>query len=179
MVTWRLRLKIMMAVVKIDGGMEIDGEFFLSFDPLRPMSVQQTVKTQQRIHQRASGRLVNMQKDPGEASPKGKTPLVSSPRAMKKAPSTHEQAVETKHCGPQAFVTHQRRAHWPAAPRKTSSDHAVNDDISRATTAPCNQPSPCRKTPTTDADSSISFASFFGVKRQDTLLGAFCRTNDN
>ena len=27
---------------------------------------------------------------------------------------------------------------------------------------------------TTDADSSISFASFCGVKRQDTLLGAFC-----
>ena len=35
---------------------------FLSFDPLRPMSVQQTAKTQQRIYQRASqGRLDNMQ----------------------------------------------------------------------------------------------------------------------
>ena len=36
------------------------------------------------------------------------------------------------------------------------------------------QPSLCRKTSTTDADSSISFATFLGVKLQDTLLGAFC-----
>ena len=39
-------------------------DYFLSFHPLRPMSVQQTVKTQHRIHQRVSqGRLVNMQKN--------------------------------------------------------------------------------------------------------------------
>ena len=43
--------------------LRFDGKI-ISFDPLRPMSVQQTVKTQQRIHQRASqGRLVNMHKN--------------------------------------------------------------------------------------------------------------------
>ena len=51
--------------VQIDRKMFMN--FFFSFDPLRPMSVQQTVKTQQRIHQRASqGRLDNMQEKLGQ-----------------------------------------------------------------------------------------------------------------
>ena len=42
-----------------------DDDDTFTFDPLRPLSVQQTVNTQQRIHQRASpGRLVNMHEKP-------------------------------------------------------------------------------------------------------------------
>ena len=61
----------------------LDFDFFL-FDPLRPMSVQQTVKTQQRIHQRVSqGRLDNKQRDVEETSLREETPRISSPRARK------------------------------------------------------------------------------------------------
>ena len=57
---------------------------FLLLIRLGPMSVQQTEKTQQRIHQRASqGRLDNMQRDPEEASTREETPRISSPRARK------------------------------------------------------------------------------------------------
>ena len=59
--------------------------------------MQQTVKTQQRIHQRASqGRLDNMQRDPEETFEGRHTAHFS---VREKTPSTHEPAVQTKHCG--------------------------------------------------------------------------------
>ena len=77
----------------------------LSFDPLRPMSVQQTVKKSNKeftsVPPKADWTTC---RETLRKLPRGKKHRASLLRVREESPSTHEPTVETKHCGPSAFV---------------------------------------------------------------------------